>query len=163
MNVPPWAPYSLPATVQPLTLEPAATPASGGNSTHPSPSARQFRLLLNGLATSELGRMFRRIHGGSCGWHTLGTFLEKRYGFTNPRRGVITRSRCTTRATVNKSQPLREQVTQIASDRDGRSDRSSHAPKTFHQVTTVPRMVKPSASSRASSPTRRAMRSERSP
>jgi hypothetical protein len=40
------------------TLKPCATPASGANSTHPSPSARQFRLLLNGLATSELRRMF---------------------------------------------------------------------------------------------------------
>ena len=38
------------------TLEPAA--ASGANSTHPSPSARQFRLLLNRLVTSELRRVF---------------------------------------------------------------------------------------------------------
>src|SRR5262249_58007103 len=31
-------------------LQPTATPQSGTNPTHPSPSARQFRLLPNGLA-----------------------------------------------------------------------------------------------------------------
>ena len=40
------------------TLKPCATPASGANSTHPSPSARQFRLPFNGLAPSELRRIF---------------------------------------------------------------------------------------------------------
>ena len=40
------------------TLKPCATPASGANSTHPSPSARQFRLPFNGLAQSELRQIF---------------------------------------------------------------------------------------------------------
>ena len=42
-------------TVTPLSV---ATPASGANSTHPSPSARPFRLPFNGLAQSELRRIF---------------------------------------------------------------------------------------------------------
>jgi hypothetical protein len=36
----------------------AATPASGAKPTHPSPSAHEFRLLLNGLPTPALRRMF---------------------------------------------------------------------------------------------------------
>jgi len=40
------------------TLKPCATPASGVNSTHPSPSARPFRLPFNKLAPSELRRIF---------------------------------------------------------------------------------------------------------
>ena len=45
-------------TVTPLSW--CATPASGANSTHPSPSARQFRLPFNGLAQSKLRRIFCR-------------------------------------------------------------------------------------------------------
>ena len=40
------------------TIKPCATPASGANSTHPSPCARPFRLRFNGLAQSELRRIF---------------------------------------------------------------------------------------------------------
>jgi hypothetical protein len=42
----------------PYTLRPCATPASGANSTHPSPSARHFRVPFNKLASSEPRRMF---------------------------------------------------------------------------------------------------------
>jgi hypothetical protein len=44
--------------LQPSNHEPCATSASGANSTHPSPSARPFRLRFNGLAQSELRRIF---------------------------------------------------------------------------------------------------------
>ena len=42
------------STVTPLS----PPPHQGANSTHPSPSARQFRLPFNGLAQSELRRIF---------------------------------------------------------------------------------------------------------
>src|SRR5215467_5968983 len=44
------------------TVDPLRVPTD-----HPSPSAQEFRLLLNGLATSELGRIFcscRQLQGG---------------------------------------------------------------------------------------------------
>jgi hypothetical protein len=47
-------------------LEPCATPASGANSTHPSPSARPFRLPFNGLAQSELRQIFCSDEVPSC-------------------------------------------------------------------------------------------------
>src|SRR5215467_1553759 len=43
------------------TVDPLRVPTD-----HPSPSAQEFRLLLNGLATSELGRIFcscRQLQG----------------------------------------------------------------------------------------------------
>ena len=50
------------------TLKPCAAPASGANSTHPSPSARPFRLPFNGLAQSELRRIFCSDEGAGARW-----------------------------------------------------------------------------------------------
>jgi hypothetical protein len=56
---------SNPRTVIPL--KPCASLASGANSTHPSPSARHFRLPFNGLAPSELRRIFCSDEGVFAG------------------------------------------------------------------------------------------------
>ncbi len=53
------------------TLKPAA--ASRCKPTHLSLSARQFQLLLNGLVTSELRRMFCRARSSMSIWHYLAT------------------------------------------------------------------------------------------
>jgi hypothetical protein len=49
---------------------------------HPSPSAREFRLLLKGLATSELRRMFCSYEGG-CGRDLVGRWVSQ--GNRGPR------------------------------------------------------------------------------
>ena len=43
---------------EPVTPSEPSPPHLQAKATHPSPSAQEFRLLLNGLATSELRRMF---------------------------------------------------------------------------------------------------------
>jgi hypothetical protein len=72
------------STVKPLSR--CATPA-WCKPTHPSPSARQFRLPFNGLAPSELRRMVspKRAHPST----TLGTVARKVSATTGPTPGVV--------------------------------------------------------------------------